>query len=145
MSLLPEGVQQRVEVLPTSPTHVGMLLHGLEFARVHHGVAAYLFARENEITFGAGANETPLTAENEPLCRELFSRLFRSRHPDGSQVDPLFRLQPERWLEWRVRSELTTLLPVLRGDLLYSQVLRFPAATEACLTCSRSTATGVSW
>lgn len=122
MSLLPEGVQQRVEVLPASPTHLGMLLHGLELARVHHGVAAHSFAPENEITFGAGADETPLTAENEPLCRELFSRLFRSRHPDESHVDPLFLLQPERWLESRVRSELTTLLPVLRGDLLYSRV-----------------------
>ncbi len=122
MSLLPEGAQQRVEVLPSSPTHVGLLLHGLEFARVHHGVVAHSFARENEITFGAGANETPLTEENEPLCRELFSRLFQSRHPDGSHLDPLFRLQPERWLESRVRSELATLLPGLRGDLLYSQV-----------------------
>jgi hypothetical protein len=37
-------------------------------------------------------------------------------------VDPLFRLQPERWLESRVRSQLAGLLPGLRGDLLYSQV-----------------------
>lgn len=122
MSLLPEGAGQRVEVLATSPTHVGLLLHGLEFARVHHGVSAHSFARENEITFGAGANETPLTDENESLCRDLFLRLFRSRHPDGSHVDPLFRLQPERWLESRVRGGLGNLLPGMRGDLLYSQV-----------------------
>lgn len=122
MSLLPDGATQRVEVLANSPTQVGLLLHGLEFARVRHGVAARSFARENEVTFGAGANETPLTDENEDLCRELFLRLFQSRYPDGSHVEPLFRLQPERWLESRLRSEITELLPSLRGDLLYSQV-----------------------
>jgi hypothetical protein len=105
---------------------VGLLLHGLEFARVRHGFAANAFTREDEITFGAGANETPLTAENEQICRDLFSRLFLSRHSDGAHTDPLFRLQPERWLESRLRSEITELLPGLRGDLLYSQV---PALT----------------
>jgi len=122
MELLPEGAQKHVEVMPSSPTHVGLLLHGLEFARVHHGPASRSFARENEITFGAGANETPLTEENEQLARELFVRLFQSRHPHGSFVDPLFRLQPERWLESRVREEIEDLLPGLRKDMLYSQV-----------------------
>jgi hypothetical protein len=122
MNLLPSGARERVEVLPSSPTHVGLLLHGLEFARVHHGVAAGSFARENEITFGAGANETPLTEENEDLARELFARLFQSRYPDGSHVDSLFRLQPERWLESRVRNEISDLLLALRPDLIYSQV-----------------------
>jgi len=122
MDLLLPGARERVEVLATSPTHVGLLLHGLEFARVHHLVAAHSFARENEITFGAGANETPLTGENENLARELFARLFQSRYSDGVHVDPLFRLQPERWLESRVRAELATFQPALRGDLVYSQV-----------------------
>jgi hypothetical protein len=101
---------------------VGLLLYGLEFARVHRGVAAHSFAHENEFTFGAGANETPLTEENENLARELFARLFQSRYSNGSHVDPLFRLQPERWLEARVRSEISDLFPVLRADLMYSQV-----------------------
>ena len=122
MDLLPEGARQRVEVLPSSPTYVGFLLYGLEFARVHHGASTQSFAGENEITFGAGANETPLTDENEDLARDLIVRLFQSRHADGSHVDPLFRLQPERWLESRVRSEIGTLLPGLRSDTLYSQV-----------------------
>jgi hypothetical protein len=122
MSLVPDGARQRVEVLAASPTHVGLLLHGLEFARVHHGSTTRSFARENEITFGAGANETPLTEENEDLARELFLRLFQSRHPDGVHVDPLFRLQPERWLESRIRTGISGFLPNLRGDLVYSQV-----------------------
>jgi hypothetical protein len=122
MDLLPDGARQRVEIVAISPTHVGLLLHGLEFARVHHGVAANSFARQNEVTFGAGANETPLTDENQDLARELFLRLFHSRYPDGAHVDPLFRLQPERWLESRVRGEFSELFPGLRSDLYYSQV-----------------------
>jgi hypothetical protein len=122
LGLVPLHAGERVEVHPRSAAEVALMLHGLEFARVRHGVAAHSFAREDELTFGAGANETPLTDENEGLCRELFARLFLSRHPDGVRSDALFRLQPERWLESRLRQEIVSLFPGLRDDLLYSQV-----------------------
>ncbi len=122
LELVPAGARERVEVRATSATEVGLFLHGLEFARARHGFAANSFTREDEITFGAGANETPLTAENEALCRDLLARLFRSRQPDGTHTDPLFRMQPERWLEARLRAEIGELLPGLRQDLLYTQV-----------------------
>ncbi|MDE3201300.1 MAG: hypothetical protein KGN79_10310 [Acidobacteriota bacterium] len=122
LALVPEAGRERVELRPRSTTEVALLLHGLEFARVRHGVSAHSFARENEITFGAGANETPLTEENEPLCRELFLRLFQSRRPDGMPTDSLYRMQPERWLESRLRAGLTELMPELRRELLVSQV-----------------------
>jgi hypothetical protein len=122
MSLLPLAARDRVEVCARSASETCLLLHGLEFARVRHGMAAHSFTRENEITFGAGANETPLTPENESLCRQFFARLVHSRHPDGAHTDALFRLQPERWLESRLRSNIDELLPNLRGDLLLSQV-----------------------
>jgi hypothetical protein len=128
LALVPEGARSRIEIHPRSAAEVGLLLHGLEFARVRHGLAANSFQREDEITFGAGANETPLTDENEGLCRDLFARLFLSRHAGGKHNDPLFRLQPERWLESRLRSAIDELLPGLRGDLLYSQV---PALSNA--------------
>ena len=83
---------------------------------------AHSFARKDEITFGAGPNETPLTPENEDLCRDLLRRLFLSRHADGAHTDPLFRMAPERWLESRLRTRLGDLLPELRGDLVYNQV-----------------------
>ena len=111
-----------MEIRPTSATEAGLYLHGLEFARVRHGFAANSFAREDEVTFGAGANETPLTDENEALCRELFARLFQSRYPDGAHTDPLYRMQPERWLESRLRAGIAELFPRLRGDLMYTQV-----------------------
>ncbi len=122
LALIPPAAKDRVEIHPHSPAQVGLLLHGLEFARVRHGAGAHSFAREDEITFGAGANETPLTEENEALCRDLCKRLFLSRYPHGSHTDALYRLQPERWLESRLRSEITGLFPGLLPKLLYSQV-----------------------
>jgi hypothetical protein len=122
LALVPAAARSRVEVKAASPTEVGLLLHGLEFARVRCGFAANTFSREEEISFGAGAGETPLTTETELLCRELFARLVLSRHGDGAHTDPLFRMQPEHWLEARLRAEIVELLPGLRGDLLYSQV-----------------------
>jgi len=122
LALVPPAARVRVEVRPSSASEVGLLLHGLEFARVRHGFAAHSFSREDEITFGAGANETPLTEENEGLCRDLLVRLFKSRHADGTHTDPLFRLQPEHWLEAELRAGIAELMPGLRGDQLYAQV-----------------------
>jgi len=122
LALIPDAARERIEIRPHSATEVGLLLHGLEFARVRHGSAAHSFAREDEITFGAGPSETPLTAENQDLCRDLLRRLFMSRHADGTHNDPLFRMAPERWLESLLRAALPELLPELRGDLVYNQV-----------------------
>jgi hypothetical protein len=133
LALVPEGARDRVEIHPRSASEVGLVLHGLEFARVRHGWAASSFTREDEVTFGAGAHETPLGDENEGLCRDLFTRLFLSRHADGSHTDPLFRLQPERWLEARLRSGIAELLPGLRGDLLYTQVPALSAGDRGML------------
>jgi len=127
MEMVPQAARGRVEVRARSAAEAGLLLHGLEFARVHNRASAHSFARQAEITFGAGANETALNEETKTLCRELLTRLFQSRHPDGIHADPLFRLQPERWLESRIRTGLDEFLPSLRGEFLYSQV---PAITS---------------
>jgi len=121
-ALMAPAAVDRVELRSSSSTEVGLLLHGLEFARVRRGATAHSFAGQDQITFGAGANETPLTPETEPLCRDLCARLFESRHPDGAHTDPLFRLQPERWLEARLRVGIAELFPGLRADMLYNQV-----------------------
>jgi len=122
MELIPAAARGRVEVRARSAAEVGLLLHGLEFARVRNGAAKNSFARVEEITFGAGANETELNDETEPMCRQLLERLFLSRYRDGERTDALFRLQPERWLESRIRMELAEFLPGLREEFLYSQV-----------------------
>ncbi len=121
-ALLPDGARPRVEVQARSSSEVALALHGLEFARVRCGFAANSFVQQNDVTFGAGPHETPLNEETEALARELFARLFASRHASGDHKDPLFRIQAERWLESRLRHELPELLPGLRGELIYSQV-----------------------
>jgi hypothetical protein len=127
LALIAPADRERVEFYPRSATQVGLLLHGLEFARARHGVSTTSFAQGDEVTFGAGAHESPLTDESEALCRDLLARLFQSRHADGAHADPLFRLQPERWLESRVRACMADVLPGFRDDLVYSQV---PALTS---------------
>ncbi len=122
LALVPEAARERVEIRPHSATETGLLLHGLEFARVRHGASAHSFARQDEVTFGAGPSETPLLAENEDICRDLLRRLFLGRHADGAHTDPLFRMAPERWLESRLRVALAEMLPDLRSDLVYNQV-----------------------
>ena len=133
LALTPQAARERIEVRARSSTEVALLLHGLEFARVRHGAAAHSFAYQDEATFGAGANETPLTPENEELYRELCARLFRSRYSGGDHNDPLFRMAPERWLDAEFRAGIGELLPGLRGDLLYSQVPALSIGDRAML------------
>lgn len=133
MSLVSPAGRRRVEVRARSAAEVALLLHGLEFARVRQAAAAHSFAREEEITFGAGAQETRLTVETQSLCRELLEKLFLSRQAEGEHADPLFRLQPERWLESRLRLSLEELLPGLRGEFLYSQVPAIGAGERGML------------
>ena len=132
-SLIALAYWPQVEVLARSAVEVGMLLHGLEFARVRTGASAHSFAPQQEVSFGAGAHETPVSEETEALCHEMFTRLFLSRHPDGEHADPLFRLQPEHWLESRIRAGLAEFLPGLRGDFLYSQVPAIGAGERGML------------
>jgi hypothetical protein len=65
MALVPEPMREAVEQKIRSGSEMAFLLHGLEFARIRTGYAGSSFNRAEEITFGAGANETPLTDENE--------------------------------------------------------------------------------
>jgi len=133
LGLLRPGLRAATEIRPRSATEIAFVLHGLEFARIRHGLAAGSFARQDEITFGAGANETALTAETEDLFRELTGRLFENRHAGGSLRNPLFRLQPERWLESEVRRDLVEIEPAIRADILYSQVPAFSAGDRGML------------
>ncbi len=133
LGLVPAEGRGRVEVLAVSPAEVSFRLHGLEFARIRHGTAPGSFAREDRISFGAGASETPLTDESEPLLRELVGRLFASRHAQGSVRDPLYRLQPERWLESVLRLDLEAMESTLRSAPVYTQVPAMASADRGML------------
>src|ERR1700735_3021982 len=88
MALVPETMREVVEQRIRSGTEMAFLLHGLEFARVRMGYSGNSFNSAQEITFGAGANETPLIEENESELRELVSRVFARRVCGGDSTRP---------------------------------------------------------
>ncbi len=133
LAVLQPGDRERVEVLPRSATEIEFRLHGLAFARVRHGAGAKTFSREDSITFGAGANETPLEPGTEPFLQEMVACLFASRRPEGSVRDLLYRMQPERWLEAVLRQDLAEVEPMLLPQPVYTQVPALAAADRGML------------
>ena len=148
MALVPEAMRDVVEQRLRSGTEMAFLLHGLEFARVRMGYAADSFNRMQEVTFGAGANETPLMEENAGQLRELVARLFARRtageagartgslkpgslKPDAR--DPLYRMQPERWLESVLRRDISLIDAHLDPAHVYTQVPAFAASDRGML------------
>ncbi len=133
MSLIPEAMREVVEQRIRSGTELAFLLHGLEFARVRMGYAGSSFNSLQEITFGAGATETLLTDENEGELRELVARLFERRAASGDKRDPLYRMQPERWLESMLRRDVEPLDMHLSQGHVYTQVSAFAAGDRGML------------
>jgi hypothetical protein len=138
MALVPEAMRGVVEQRIRSGAEMAFLLHGLEFARVRMGYAGESFNRVQEVTFGAGANETPLTEENAGELRELVARLFarRTAGEAGSRSDvrdPLYRMQPERWLESVLRRDLSQIDTHLDPAHVYTQVPAFAASDRGML------------
>jgi hypothetical protein len=139
MALLPEAMRAVVEQRVRSGAEMAFLLHGLEFARVRMGYAGQSFNRVQEITFGAGANETPLTEQNAGELREMMTRLFARRaagtrggqKPDAR--DPLYRMQPERWLESVLRRDISVIDAQLDPAHVYTQVPAFAASDRGML------------
>ena len=112
---------------------VTLSLYGLEFARVRQGFVADSFDRQAHVTFGAGASETPLLEETEALFADLMQRLFESRYPEGSARNPLFRLQPESWLQSILAGDLSQIDDCLGRHVIYHQVPAFAGADRAML------------
>lgn len=133
LALLKPGLRAAAEIRALSAAEVGFFLHGLEFARIRNGFAPGTFRRVDAISFGAGANETVLTEETEALFCELAQKLFEHRHVDGTVRDPLYRLQPERWLESELRRDLAEIEPGIRNEVIYSQVPAFSAGDRGML------------
>jgi hypothetical protein len=133
LRLLPPVMRSRVTMEARSAHEVTLSLYGLEFARVRQGFVSDSFVRQCNLTFGAGANETPLQEDTEGFFADLMQRLFASRYPEGSARDPLFRLQPEAWLESTLGGDLTQIDDSLGGNTIYHQVPAFAAADRAML------------
>jgi hypothetical protein len=142
MRLLPSGMQGRVTVAARSASEVGISLFGLEFARVRLEFVADSFRRQANVTFGAGANETPLEEETEAGFADLMQRLFESRYPEGSARNPLFRLQPESWLQSTLAADLSRIDDCLGGHAIYHQVPAFAGADRGMLDLLTATRGG---
>lgn len=133
LAMLPAELRSRTEVRPRSTNEIGLLLHGLEFARIRREPLPGSFELADRVTFGAGPGETELNDETQPWLLDLASRLAQSRRPGGLKRDPLYRMQPEPWLEAQLRQHLELLDPTLRGEFLYAQVPAFSAADRGLL------------
>ncbi len=142
LRLLPPGMQSRVTVGARSANEVTLSLYGLEFARVRQALLPDSFTRQVNLTFGAGANETPLQQDTEAVFADLMQRLFESRHPEGSARNPLFRMQPEAWLQSTLVGDLTQIDDSLGAHMIYQQVPAFAAADRAMLDLLTVTRSG---
>ncbi|HCT61855.1 MULTISPECIES: hypothetical protein [Acidobacterium] len=130
---LPESLRTRTEIRPRSATEVALLLHGLEYARVRHEPLPGSFRLADRITFGAGRSETELTEETASWLLDLAARLAEDRKPGGNLRNPLYRMQPEPWLESQLRQHPGVIDPMLRGDFLYEQVPALSAADRGLM------------
>jgi hypothetical protein len=102
------------------------------------GYAGQGFNRVQEISFGAGANETSLTDGNAGELSELVARLFarRAAGEKGTRSaarDPLYRMQPERWLESVLRRDVTAIDAHLDAAHVYTQVPAYAASDRGML------------
>ena len=137
LELVPPAALALVTRRLRTATELAFLYHGLEFARIRIAASNESFNRIEQITFGAGPAETALTPESAPALRHLVAELIARRtataDPSSSQRDPLFRMQPERWLEDNLRRDLTQLDPHLLPAPVYAQVPAFAASDRALL------------
>ena len=133
LAIVPDAGRGVVEQRLRSSSELGFLLHGLEFARIRIGASNESFNRLEQITFGAGANETPLNKENEDDLRHMVARLCERRSSAGDKRDPLYRMQPERWLEGQVRRDVSLIDAKLDPAHVYTQVPAFAANDRGML------------
>jgi hypothetical protein len=87
MQLVPRGEESRVEQKLRSTAELVFLLHGLQFARGRISLAPSSFAHTLEITVGANANETPLTAATREELTALVAELFARRRVSSYRPD----------------------------------------------------------
>jgi len=127
MELAPEA-----ELRVLSSTEIAFRLRGLEFARAQVAQGPG-FRNVEEIVFGAGPYQATLTGENAADFAGFVRAVRAARHPDGDRVNPLWRMQPERWLESLVERDVSALDSRLDPACVYSQVPAFSASDRAMI------------
>lgn len=108
-------------------------VRGLEFARACTAYTGNSLDLGDAITFGVGPSTTTLTDENAEMLRDMARRLIESRGNRNMPRNPLWRLQPERWLESIVGADVAKLDNRLSPAHVYSQVPAFSASDRAMI------------
>jgi hypothetical protein len=103
------------------------------------------FARETSqgVVFGLGRAETVLEAETAESLRRLVQKIDRYRAANSPDVKhPLYRLQPERWMESALRQELDRIEFELAGSAIYEQVPTVSGTVRGVLDLLAANAAG---
>jgi len=78
---------------------------------------------DGRVFFGTGERREELGAGTWPALKKLLANLEIHRHPQASDTrHPLYRAQPERWLEAIVREDITRVDAQLDARFVYAQV-----------------------
>lgn len=78
---------------------------------------------DGKVFFGAGAHREKLTPASQGALTQLLKDLEDHRHPLATDTrHPLYRRQPERWLESIVRKDVTRVDAALDPRYVYTQV-----------------------
>jgi hypothetical protein len=128
LGLLPE-----CEIAVLSTSEVAFRWRGLEFARARVSHEAGSFRSRQEIVFGIGAEERVLEESSAAAFAGLIERLHAARCPQGARHLSLWRLHPERWREYLVVRDISTIDEPLDSTCLYFQVPAFSASDRAML------------
>jgi len=126
------GMAPEAEAVVVSAGEIAFRLYGLEFARARMFPQAGSFRMSEEIVFGAGAEETALSPQNEERFTAFARRLAEVRRPGGAHHEPLWRMHPERWLETLVMRDVRVIDGRL-AERAYSQVPAFSASDRAMI------------
>lgn len=103
---------------------VALRFRGIEFARWEDG----------RVLFGLGERWEQLSPDKQPALRALVHNLQVHRNPLASDLrHPLFRAQPERWLETLVQEDVTRVDARLDPRHLYTQVPALSAGDRGVL------------
>lgn len=125
-----EAMAPGADVQVRSGTEIAFALNGLVFARAHWNVAPGTFQRARRIVFGAGSHEMELTLHSKSHLQQMLERMRAARIADGDGSDPLYRMQPESWLESRLRAEIDAIDGELERSPVYSQAAVFSGISD---------------
>jgi hypothetical protein len=126
---------QTITLHPSVPSsEVVLRFRGLAFARWHDGA----------VFFGSAGNLCKkLTPSSQPELKKILHDLEAYRHPLASETrHPLFRAQPERWLETIVRDDVTRIDPRLDPRFVYTQLFANSATERSILDILTVTTSG---